>query len=123
MGYHLLQKPMLEAGANGDEAVLAQDLEARGGETVRLAGAAPEVAEALEAHRFAADGLARLRTAERELNRQSKQARERAAALGEAVLDALVDAAGEGGSVEPKKLGQLAFAEDHMRFVGRAIER
>lgn len=125
MSYQLSQTPTLEAVASADEALLAQDLQARVEEAVKLAEGSPEVTAALEAQAYAAERLTKLRTAERELNQQSKQARERAAALGQAVLDALVEAAGsgEGGPVEPKKLGQLAFVEDQVRFLGRAIER
>ena len=72
MAYHLSQTPTLQAVAHGDEALLAQDLEARVEEAVRLADAAPEVAAALEAQAAAAEKLARLRAAERDLNRQSK---------------------------------------------------
>jgi len=119
MAYHLSQTPTLQAVAHGDEALLAQDLEARVEEAVRLADAAPEVAAALEAQAAAAEKFARLRTAERELNRQSKEARELAATLGLAVLDALV----EGGATELKIFARAAAVEDRVRFTGRAIER
>jgi hypothetical protein len=125
MSYQLSQTPTLEAVASGDEALLARDLQARVDEAVKQAESAPEVAAALESQAAAAARLARLRTAERELNQQSKQTRERAGALGQAVLDALVEAAGAGesGPVEAEKLGQLAAVEDQVRFMGRAIER
>jgi len=119
MAYHLSQTPTLEAVAHGDEALLAQDLEARVEEAVKLAESAPEVAEALAAQAAAADRLARLQTAERELNRQSKEARELAGTLGLAVMDALV----EGGAMELKTFARVAAMEDRVRFTGRAIER
>ena len=125
MPYHLSQTPMLEAVANGDEALLAQDLQARAEEAAAQAAAAPEVEEALAAQAAAAELLARLRTAERVLNQQSKEARERAAALGQAVVDALVEGASgcEDQRFNAKKLEQAVALEDQIRFTGRAIER
>jgi len=119
MAYHLSQTPTLEAVAHGDEALLAQDLEARVEEAVKLAESAPEVAEALQAQAAAAERLVRLRAAERELNRQSKEARELGGTLGLAVMDALV----EGGAMELKTFARVAAVEDRVRFTGRAIER
>jgi len=125
MSYQLSQTPTLEAVATGDEALLAQDLQARVEESVRQVESSPEVAAALEAQAAAADRLARLRTAERVLSRQSKEVREQAAALGQAVLDALVESAGEGDGApaEAKRVAQAAAVEDRLRFTGRAIER
>jgi len=116
---------MLEAVATGDEALLAQDLQARVEDAVKEAGSTAEVAGAVAAQAAAAERLTRLRVAERELNRQSKAARERAATLGQAVLDALVDAASSGsdGAVDLKTFARAAVVEDQIRFTGRAIER
>ena len=116
---------MLEAVATGDEALLAQDLQARVEDAVKEAGSSPEVAEAVAAQAAAAERLAKLRVAERELNRQSKEARERAGVLGQAVLDALVEAASSGahGAVDLKTFARAAAVEDQIRFTGRAIER
>ena len=125
MSYQLSETPTLEAVATGDEALLERDLQAKVEEAVRQAEATPAVAAATGAQAAAAGRLAHLRTAERVLNRQSKEARDQAAMMGAAVLDSLVESAGSGdaGSVEVKKVAQLAAVEDRIRFTGRAIER
>lgn len=125
MSYQLSQTPTLEAVATGDEAALAQDLNARVEEAVNQALQSPEVAEAIQAQADAAGRLARLRVAERVLNRQSKEARERSQALLQSVLDTLVETAstGEAASVEVKVILRAAAAEDRIRYMGRAIER
>jgi hypothetical protein len=125
MPYQLSQTPTLEAVATGDEAALAQDLNARVEEAVKCALQSPEVAEAIQTQTLAADRLARLRVAERVLNRQAKEARERSQALMQSVLDTLVESAsgGEAGSIEVKAVMQAAASEDRIRYLGRAIER
>lgn len=125
MPYQLSQTPTLEAVATGDEAALAQDLSARVEEAVKQALQTAEVARAIEAQAQAAGRLARLRVAERVLNQQSKEARERAQALLQQVMDTLVETASKGaaGSIEVKAVMQAAAAEDRIRYMSRAIER
>src|SRR6185503_17252734 len=102
MSYHLSQTPTLEAVASGDEKLLALDLQARVDEAVKQAEGSPAVVQAAEAQAAAAERLTRLRAAERELNRQSREARDRSAKLVQALLDTLVENAGsgEGAGVE-----------------------
>lgn len=125
MPFQLSQTPTLEAVATGDEALLAQDLQTRVEEAIKQARSATDVCAAMEADAAAAERLARLRSAERALNRQSKEIREQAVGIRQALFDALVESAGSGdsGAVDAKTIALVAATEDRIRFTGRAIER
>jgi len=123
MSFYLAETPTLEAVATEDERVLAQDLQARVAEAVQQAESQAPVAEATGAQQQAQDRLERLRTAERALNRQAKESRERVAELSEKALENLVEAAASGKKLEFKKLDEFAAGEAQIRTLGRAIER
>jgi hypothetical protein len=123
MSFYLAETPTLEAVATGDEQALAQDLKLRVDEAVQQAESQPEVAEAAEAEAGARNRLDRLRAAERALNRQAKESRERLAELSEKALESLVEAAASGKKLEFKKLEELASGEAQIRTLGQAIGR
>lgn len=123
MSFDLAQTPTVEAVSTGDEALLAQDLQARVDESIRQTNESPEVAAAMEAQRIAIEKLARLRKAERSLIAYAKESRERAALKAKAALDAIIESAAEGGKLEFVKLGELATIENQNRYSMRAIER
>ena len=123
MSFDLAQTPTVEAVSTGDEALLAQDLQARIDESIRHCDAAAEVVAAMDAQRVAIAKLARLRTAERSLSAYTKEARERAARKARVAMDAIIESAAEGGKPEFAKLSELAVIENHNRYAVRAIER
>ena len=123
MSFYLAETPTLEAVANEDEQVLTQDLQARVAQAVELAEALEPVAEAVSAQQAAQDRLERLRAAERTLNRQAKESRERVVETSEKALESLVEAAASGKKLEFKRLDELATGEAQIRTLGQAIER
>lgn len=123
MSFDLAQTPTVEAVSTGDEALLAQDLQARLDESIRQSDATAEVVAAMEAQRTAIGKLARLRTAERSLSAYTKDARERAARKARVAMDAIIESAAEGGKPEFAKLSELALIETQNRYAMRAIER
>jgi hypothetical protein len=123
MSFYLAETPTLEAVATEDEQVLAQDLQARVAEAVALAESGGSVCDALGAQKAAQDRLEQLRAAERALNRQAKESRERIAQVSEKALENLVEAAASGKKLEFKKLDELAAGEAQIRTLGQAIER
>jgi hypothetical protein len=123
MSFYLAETPTLEAVATDDERVLAQDLEGRVAEAVQLAESQAPVAESAGAHQHAQDRLERLQAAERALNRQAKESRERVAETSEKALESLVEAAASGKKLEFKKLDELAAGEAQIRTLVQAIER
>jgi hypothetical protein len=123
MSFYLAETPTLEAVANEDEGVLAQDLQTRVMEAIQQAESQAPVADAAGAHQQAQDRLERLRTAERSLNRLAKEARERVAGLSEKALENLVEAAASGKKLEFKKLDEVAMGDAQIRTLGQAIER
>lgn len=123
MSFYLAETPTLEAVATEDEQVLAQDLQARVAEAVALAESGGPVCDALGAQKAAQDRLEQLRAAERALNRQAKESRERIAQVSEKALENLVEAAASGKKLEFKKLDELAAGEAQIRTLGQAIER
>jgi hypothetical protein len=123
MSFYLAETPTLEAVATEDEQVLAQDLQARVAEAVALAESGGPVCDALGAQKAAQDRLEQLRAAERALNRQAKESRDRIAQVSEKALENLVEAAASGKKLEFKKLDELAAGEAQIRTLGQAIER
>jgi hypothetical protein len=123
MSFYLAETPTLEAVATEDERALAEDLQARVVEAVQQAEAQAAVTEATGAQQHAQDRLERLRAAERALNRQVKDSRERISELSEKALENLVEAAASGKKLEFKKLEEVAAGETQIRTLGRAIER
>lgn len=123
MSFYLAETPTLEAVATEDERVLTQDLEARVAEAVQQAESQAAVADAAGALQVAQDRLERLRTAERALNRQAKEARDRVVELSEKALENLVDAAASGKKLEFKKLDEVAAGEAQIRALAKAVER
>jgi hypothetical protein len=124
MDFQLSQTSTLEAVSNADESVVAQDIQTRVDEAAAQARASAEVAEALLGQAAAADRLARLRFAERALNLQAKQARERSDVLNQTALDELVESASTpDGKPEWKSLKDITALDGQLRFLGRALER
>jgi hypothetical protein len=123
MSFYLAETPTLEAVATEDEQALARDLQARVAEAVELAESGAPVCDAVGAQKAAQDRLEQLRAAERALNRQAKESRERIAQLSEKALENLVEAAASGKKLEFKKLDEVAAGEAQIRTLGQAIER
>jgi hypothetical protein len=123
MSFELSQTPTLEAVANSDEELLAQDMQARVAEATEHAEAMPGVASSMEGASKAAAQLARLRGAERALHQIAKEARERLEQAGRAALDALVEMAASGDTMDWTKATEAAAIESQIRYTGRAIER
>ena len=123
MSFYLAETPTLEAVATEDERVLVQDLEARVAEAMQQAESDAPVSEAAGAQQLAQDRLERLRVAERALNRQAKESRERMAELSEKALESLVEAAATGKKLEFKRLDEVAAGEAQIRALGQSIER
>ena len=123
MSFHLSRTPTIEAVANDDEKLLAQDLEARVAEVVEQTRTLPGVAAAADAMATAQQGLAKLRAAERGLTQQVKDSRERLDRLTHSLLDELVESTASGARPETKRIAELAVIEHRARFTGRAIER
>jgi hypothetical protein len=123
MSFYLAETPTLEAVATEDEQALAQDLQARVAEAVEQAESQAPVGEAVSAQKEAQDRLEHLRAAERALNRQAKESRERIAQLSEKALGNLVEAAASGKKLEFRKLEELAAGEAQIRTLAQAIER
>lgn len=123
MSFYLAETPTLEAVATEDERALTQDLEARVADALQQAESQVQVAEAAGAQQDAQDLLDRLRVAERALNRQAKESRERVAELSEKALAGLVDAAASGKKLEFKKLDEVAAGEAQIRALAKAVER
>jgi len=124
MDFQLSQTSTLEAVSNADESVVAQDIQARVDEATAQARASAEVAEAIASQNSAAERLIRLRFAERSLNQQAKQIRERNDVLSQTALDDLVESASSpDGKIEWKKLNEIATLDSQLRLAGRALER
>jgi hypothetical protein len=122
MSFDIAKTPTLEAVATADEQVLAQDLRERVAELVDASEQRPEVVEAAESQRAAADRLEKLRVSQRVLNQFAKDARERLAKIGRGAIDAAV-ASAESGKVEFGKLNELVTAEYHDRYASRALQQ
>ena len=99
-----------------------EDLQGRVDAALQQAGQHPEVVEAASAETAAMERLAQLRRAERTLNQNAKAMGERAAALREEALDALIDSS-TGGKPEFKAPKELTAMENQGRQATRAIER
>ncbi len=123
MSFDIARTPTLEAVATQDERVLAQDLQKRVEESLKVAEEQPEVVKAAEGHRAAEDRHAELRKAERTLSQHAKDLREQAAANAQAAIEALVESAATGDKPNFKKLQGLAAIENQSSFATRAIER
>jgi hypothetical protein len=123
MSFQLSHTPTLEAVAVEDEKQLAQDLDARVAEVIQAVGKLQEVAAAIEASAAAGEHLRQLRTAERALNQQAKQAREQAEKLSAVLVQALVEAAARNGKPDARKISSVTAAENLVRYTARAIER
>lgn len=123
MSFHLSETPTLEAVANQDEKLLEQDLQAKVEAALKQTDEVAEVAEAVEAHQAAADRLTLMRTAERALNEQVTEMREKANRVAEAAIEAMVNRAAEGEKLETRKFTEVAGLENQLRLTARAIER
>jgi hypothetical protein len=123
MSFDIARTPTLEAVATEDERLLAQDLHKRVEESIGLAEAQPEVAEAAEAHRVAEERHAGLRKAERTLSQHAKDLREQAAVNAQAAIGSLVESASSGDKPDFRKLQGLAAIENQSAFATRAIQR
>lgn len=123
MSFHLTQTPTLEAVATDDEQRLTQDIQARVAEAITQVEVQPAVAATIESARAAAERFDKLRLAERALHQLAKEARERFDGIGQAALDALVDAAARGVKPDWNKAEEAAGVETQIRYAGRAIER
>jgi len=123
MSFDIARTPTLEAVANADGQVLAQDLQKRVAEALSAAEKQPEVVEAAESQRIGAERLERLRTSQRVLNQYAKDARERLAKNGQAVIDTIIESAAGKGKPEFGKLAELATGENHSRYASRALEQ
>ena len=123
MSFHLTQTPTLEAVATDDEQRLAQDIQARVAEAMTQVETQSAVADARESARAATGQFDQLRIAERALHQLAKEARERYDGIGQAALDALVEAAGSGAKPDWKQAEAAAAIETQIRYAGRAIER
>lgn len=129
MSFDIARTPTLEAVANADGQVLAQDLQQRVVEALSAAEKQPEVAAATESQRAAAEHLEKLRTSQRVLNQYAKDARERLAKTSQAAIDAIIQSAavldrpGKPAKLDFGRLAELATGEDHNRYASRALER
>jgi hypothetical protein len=135
MSFDIARTPTLEAVANADEQILAQDLQKRVAESLRAAERQPEVVEAAESQRVAAERLEKLRTSQRALNEYAKDARERHAKNSQAAIDTIIESAatleklekldklGNRGNPDFQKLAELATDENHNRYASRALEQ
>jgi hypothetical protein len=123
MSFDISKTPTLEAVANADERVLAQDLQKRVADALSGAEQNPEVIEATEAHRTAADRLENLRTSQRALNQYAKDSRERLNRATQTMTDGIVESAAAKGKPEFAKANELAAIENHGRYANRAIEQ
>jgi hypothetical protein len=123
MTFDIARTPTLEAVANADEQVLAQDLHTRVGEALDAAEQQPEVVEAAESLRVAAERLDKLRTSQRALNQYAKDARERLAKSSQAVVYTIIESAAAKGKPDFGKLAELAANENQSRYASRALEQ
>jgi hypothetical protein len=123
MSFDIARTPTLEAVANADEQVLAQDLQKRVAEALSAAEKQPEVAEAEESQRAAAERLEKLRVSQRVLNQYAKDARERLAKSGQAAIDTIIESAAGKGKPDFQKLAELATGEHHSHYASRALEQ
>jgi hypothetical protein len=118
--------PTLEAVATGDEQALAQDLQARVAELLKSAEEQPEVVEAAESQRGAADRLEKLRVSQRTLNQFAKDARERLATSQQTAIESAIESAATldnpSGKLSFGKLTELVTHEYHDRLASRALE-
>lgn len=122
MSFDIAKTPTLEAVATADEQVLAQDLHKRVAELVESAEQRPEVVEATESQRAAAERLEKLRVSQRVLNQFAKEARERLAKIGRVAMDAAITSSAS-GKTEFGKLNELVTAEYHDRYASRALQQ
>jgi hypothetical protein len=123
MSFDISKTPTLEAVANADERVLAQDLQKRVTNALSGAEQNPAVIEAVDAYRTAAERLESLRTSQRALNQYAKDARERLNRATQLMTDAIVESAATKGKPEFAKANELAAIENHSRCANRAIEQ
>jgi hypothetical protein len=123
MTFDIARTPTLEAVANADERVLAQDLQQRVAESLEAAEEEPEVVEAAESLRVAAERLEQLRTSQRALNQYAKDARERLAKNSQAVVSTIIESAAVKSKPDFGKLTELAANENQSRYASRALEQ
>lgn len=129
MSFDIARTPTLEAVANADEQVLAQDLQKRVVEALSAAEKQPEVVEATESQRAAAERLEKLRTSQRVLNQYAKDARERLAKSSQEAIDTIIESAasmekpGKPAKLDFQKLAELSTGENHNRYASRALEQ
>ncbi len=123
MSFDISKTPTLEAVANADEHVLAQDLQKRVTEALSAADQNAEVVQAVEAHRTAAERLENLRTSQHAVNQYAKDARERLNNATQTMIHGIVESAALKGKPEFAKANELAALENHSRYVNRAIEQ
>jgi len=123
MSFDIAQTPTLQAVATLDQHLLVEDLQQRVDAAAQQAEELPEVVAATAMLRQTEDRLTQLRKAERALNQNAKETSEKLAALREASLDGLIQAAGSGEKLDFKPLSELATLESRNRQASRAIER
>jgi hypothetical protein len=132
MTFDIARTPTLEAVANADGQVLAQDLQRRVAEALSAAEKQPEVVVATQSQGACADHLEKLRTSQRVLNQYAKDARERLAKSSQAAIDTIIESAssmekpekpGKPAKLDFQKLGDLATGEIHSRYASRALEQ
>jgi hypothetical protein len=114
--------PTLEAVATGDEQALAQDLQARVAELLKSAEEQPEVVEATESQRGAAERLEKLRASQRALNQFAKDARARLATSQQNAIESAIESAAVSNKPSFGKLTELVTHEYHDRLASRALE-
>ncbi len=120
--FDISQTKTLEAVVTGDEQALAQDLQIRVAELLKIAETQPEVVEATESQQASAERLEKLRTSQRVLNQFAKDARERLARSCRIAIDAAIESAAEKSKPEFGKLTELVSSEYHDRLASRALE-
>jgi hypothetical protein len=123
MSFDIAKTPTLEAVATADEQVLAQDLQNRVAESLSAAEKQPEVIDAAESQRVAAERLETLRASQRVLNQYAKDSRDRLARASRAMIDTIIDSAVAKGKPDFAKSGELATIENHNRYASRALEQ
>jgi hypothetical protein len=123
MSFDISRTSTLEAVSTADEQLLAQDLQKRLEESVRLAESQPDVMDAVAAGQQSADRLGQLRRAERTLSHFAAESRDQASAAAQAALDAIIESAFSGEKLDFRKVPALATIERQNHLATRAIQK